>query len=97
MSKRYFEILIDGRAIVELDDEVINVVDDEWRSKFYPLHTPEQIAEHVGYNLIINKWKLSRLSGWANQPNSNARIIEVLSAELDISGISREEMLKMLP
>ena len=97
MSKRYFEILIDGRAIVELDDEVINVVDDEWCSKFYPLHTPEQIAEHVGYNLIINKRNLSKLAGWADQPNSNARVVEVLSADLDIHEISREKMLELLP
>ena len=78
MGKRRFRIEQVGVAIIELDDAVIKAVDDEWRSQFYGLHTPEEIAEHVGYNLLIGRATLSQLDGWADQPDSNARIVEWL-------------------
>lgn len=54
MSKRTFELEFTGTATIELDDAVIDAVDDDWRAVFYQLHTPEEIARHVGYNLVIN-------------------------------------------
>lgn len=75
MAKRRFLVEISGEAIIELDDAVIDVVDDEWRSVFYELRTPEEIAEHVAHNLIVNKWSLSSLDGWADQPDGNAKLV----------------------
>lgn len=80
MGKRHFNLhfSIHGEdvdsAIIELDDAVIEAVDDEWRSVFYKLRTPEEIAEHVGFNLIVNRQPLSNLDGWADQPDKNARV-----------------------
>lgn len=65
-------------AVIELDDAVIEAVDDEWRAQFYNLHTPERIAEHIGFNLIVNRRPLSDLDGWADQPDENARVIEFI-------------------
>lgn len=76
MGKRIFEIEIQATAIIELDDRVIDVVDDEWRSQLYDLFTPEDIAKHIAYNLLINKWGLSTLDGWADQPDENAKVID---------------------
>lgn len=82
MGKRRFELhfsmydeYVDS-AVIELDDAVIEAVDDAWRAMFYNLHTPERIAAHVGYNLIINGLSLSQMDGWADQPAENARVIE---------------------
>lgn len=82
MSKRRFRLsfgawggLIDDSAVIELDDRVIEAVDDEWRAVFCDLHTPEDIAKHVGFNLIFNLAPLSSLDGWADQPDSNARVL----------------------
>jgi len=75
MGKRTFQIEFTGSATLELDDQVIDVVDDAWRAGLYDLHTPEEIAEHIAYNLIFNKWSLSALDGWADQPDSNARLL----------------------
>ena len=63
-------------AWIELDQAVIDAVDDSWREMLYPLHTPEQIARHIAYNMVINRLKLSDLDGWADQPSSNAKILE---------------------
>ena len=82
MTKRTFEIefsfyheLVDT-AVIELDQAVIDAVDDDWRSVLYDLHTPEEIAEHIGWNLCARNVKLSNLDGWADQPDSNARIVK---------------------
>lgn len=75
MGKRQFEVTFEGTARIELDDEVIKVVDDEWRSGLYDLYTPEDIAEHIAYNLVINRRKLSCLDGWADQPDENASVL----------------------
>ena len=71
MAKRKFVIRFDGVTEIELDDQVIDVVDDEWRSQLYNLHTPEDIAEHIAYNYIFNNDRLSSLDGWADQSDSN--------------------------
>ena len=78
--KRRFEIVItvdnfyDYYAEIELDQKVIDAVTDEWRSVFYPLYTPEDIAEHIAYNLIINRARLTRLDGWADLSDGMAVI-----------------------
>ncbi len=89
MSKREFEITFRGTAYIKLDDQVIDVVDDEWRSYLYNLHTPEEIAEHIAYNLIFNSGELSMLDGWADQPDSNARLI---GGDADVDEIYAEEL-----
>jgi hypothetical protein len=59
---------------IELDDKVINVVNDEWRNVLYDLYTPEEIAEHIVYNMVVNHANLSQLDGWADQSNDNAKL-----------------------
>ncbi len=83
MGKRKFEITFNGIAYIELDDQVIDVVDDEWRSHLYNLRTPEEIAEHIAYNLIFNNGSLSILDGWADQPDENAKYRD-METEVDI-------------
>ena len=81
MAKRQFELHFSKYgenvdwALIELDDAVIEAVDDEWRSMFHNLHTPEEIAKCIGVNLIVNHQLLSSLDGWANQPDGNARVL----------------------
>jgi hypothetical protein len=86
MSTRTFTIHTSGEFELTLDEQVISVVDDEWRSQLYNLHTPEDIAEHIAYNLIFNGGYLSDLDGWADQPDSNAKL-----KEIDVS-ITAEEI-----
>ena len=90
MGKRRFEIRLDGLVEIELDDRVIDVVDDDWRASLYSLHTPEQIAEHIAYNMVINKWGLSVLDGWADQPDENARVIPGGDWDMDATEIKAE-------
>lgn len=68
-----FKITYTTYATLELDDEVINAVNDDWRSTFYNLFSPEEIAEHVGRNLILGA-RLSMLDGFADQSDSSAKL-----------------------
>lgn len=85
MTKHTFNIELAIDATLVLDDAVLNAVNDEWRGTFYNLQTWEAIAEHIAYNLIINKRELNQLDGWADQPASNATVelddVEVASFE----------------
>lgn len=88
---RTFEITFDGNATLVLEDAVIDAVDDSWRASFYDLVTPEQIAEQIAFNLLRG-WKLHQLDGWADQPDSNARLIENpndVFDDLSVSAIER--------
>jgi hypothetical protein len=73
---RKFIVRIYSDVELELDDQVIDVVDDEWRSGLYPLYTPEDIAEHIAYNVVVYKRQLSHLDGWADQPDTNVEFVE---------------------
>ena len=67
-------IIFDG--IIEIDDVVIKSVDDEWRSMFYNLTTPREIAEHIAYNIIVNNATLTRLDGFADLNDDYVRILK---------------------
>lgn len=61
---------------IDIEEEVIEAVNDEWRQHFYPsLKTPQDVAEHIAFNIIVNKSPLSMLEGFANWPDSHAKVI----------------------
>jgi len=76
MAKRTFVVDFEGSIIIELDDNVIKVVDDEWRKQMFDIRTPEEIAQHVAFNMVANRLDLEQIDGWANLPNDRARIVE---------------------
>jgi Ser-tRNA(Ala) deacylase AlaX len=86
MKRTFYVDFGDGGDItIELDEKVISVVDDEWRASMYNLHTPEEIAAHIASNLVEGS-RLSRLDGWADQPDENARIVENnINDELEVN------------
>ena len=64
-------------GVIEIDQRVIDQVDDEWRSFFYPsVDTPERVAEMVAYNLVVNNNSLSHIDGFADLDDDMARMIE---------------------
>jgi Ser-tRNA(Ala) deacylase AlaX len=75
MSKKTFYVRWEVECEIEIDEEVLSRVDDEWRSVFYSLHTNEDIANHIAYNLFFNQWPLSHLDGWADMKDNQAKIV----------------------
>ncbi len=73
--KGNYEEEIHFEGSIELDNEVISAVTDEWREHFYPsLTTPQRVAEHIAYNMIVNDLKLSGIDGFANLPDEMATL-----------------------
>ncbi|MCK5216371.1 MAG: hypothetical protein KAJ93_01190 [Methanosarcinales archaeon] len=70
----YHNETISFDGYIEIDDDVINSIDDEWREMFYDLTTHQEIAEHIAFNIIVNNAGLSRLDGFANFPDEFANI-----------------------
>ena len=89
MSERVFELTFHGSATIALDSSVIDVVDADWRSSLYDLHGAEEIARHVGYNLVVNGLHLSSMDGWADQDNSKARVLGPI--EWNAEAVERRE------
>ncbi len=74
---RKFTVRFSGEVTLELADEVISVVDDEWRANLYQLDTVDEIVQHLAYNVVVNNAELSHLDGWADQPDSNMKASRV--------------------
>ena len=72
--KQEFKIRIVGTATLTLDDKVVKGVDDGWRKQFYPLRSPKEIAEHIGYNMMVNDCTLSEIDGFADRKDGEARL-----------------------
>ena len=75
-------------AVIKLDDEVIDRVDDEWREHLYDLKTPEEIAVHICYNMVENNIGLSQMDGWADLPREMA--VMVKWPEFDVDMVAQE-------
>ena len=63
-------------GIIEIDDEVMLQVDDEWRTAFYSnINSKQDVAEHIAYNMIVNDATISRLDGFANFEDSCVMLV----------------------
>lgn len=66
-TKRKFRVRMTVDVEVEVDQAAIDVVDDEWRSHLFDLHSPSDIVEHVAFNHLLNGVDdINQLDGWAH-------------------------------
>lgn len=80
MAKRKFWVTLEFE--VEVDEKVLDRCDDEgWASENYDFTTPEQVAAHVGFNMVRNGIGLSSMDGFADLSDELATVIEPVSAE----------------
>jgi len=77
-------IFCDNYGIIELDQQVIDMVDDTWRSYFYDYTTPEEIAAHIAYNMVIHKLRLDEIEGFGDCNNGWARMIDNPSMDWEV-------------
>jgi hypothetical protein len=76
MAKKCFHVIFEVTVDVEIDDAVFDAVNDEWRSMFYNLWHEEDIVEHISRNIVANQMGLSDMDGWADQPDSNVKLLD---------------------
>ena len=83
MTTRRFEVefsmyggFVIDTGIIEIDQKVIDVVDDSWRDALYNLHTPEEIAAHIGFCKFVLNLPLTSMDGWANLDDKMLEVIK---------------------
>lgn len=84
MRRRF---VVKGTIEIKVDFEEALMPDDEWRSVFYSIYTIEELAEHLAWNLGINKWSLSSLDGFADRPDKDAVLLDVDVEFLEVEEI----------
>jgi hypothetical protein len=87
MTVRRFRVEWVVDCEIALDEEVISRVDDEWRSALYDLKNPNEVAEHIAYNLVMHNTRLSQLDGWADMSDTQAILISDGIAEMSCEEI----------
>lgn len=73
--KGNYEEDIHFEGTLELDDAVIANVDDSWRKLFYDFNEPQQVADHIVFNMIVNDLTLSKIDGFANLSDNMAILL----------------------
>lgn len=80
MAKRKFWVTLEFE--VEVDEQALDRCnDDEWRKEMYHFTTHEQVAAHVGFNMVRNNIGLSSMDGFADLSDDLAKVVEPVSAE----------------
>jgi hypothetical protein len=80
-KKRRFTVTV--TATVEIDQSVFDEVEkDDWRGTFYNLQGDEEVAAHVGGNLIRGA-SFSQLDGFGRLPDDAARSLDDWDAEAE--------------
>ncbi len=75
MAKKVYNVTLVGEIEIELDDAVIEAGgSNEYKDVMGYTMKPQETAEHLAYNMLINNALLENLDGFADQPNSNAKI-----------------------
>ncbi len=74
---RRFKVVKVVTVEVSVDQRVLDdVLTDEWRSSFYKLYTPGDVAEHLAFNFMQGR-DLHMLDGFADQDPERARLHDV--------------------
>lgn len=70
-----FEISVATTVEVAVDDSLMP--DDEWRATFYNLKSLEQMAGHIVWNIVVQRF--SQVEGIAPEDHNKFRILDVES------------------
>jgi len=55
---------------IEISEDLLSsVLTDDWRKQFYKFTKPEEVAEHLVYNMARGT-SLQSIDGYADQPNT---------------------------
>lgn len=74
---------------IEVEERLLDdALTAEWQQNFYCLTSPVDVAGHLTYNLIQGR-RLSSLDGFADQPESAARILDIHVEDDDTQELPR--------
>lgn len=87
------EMMVYCTITVEDQDVLDRITGDggeEWRSRFYDLHTAEDVAEHLAFNAVTNGvHDVRRLEGWADVESDRAVTVDVDNTDFHVEEVIR--------
>lgn len=98
MRKFRFTISVDdnetGQGIIELDESVIvEGLSEEFKKYFYDLHTPEGVASHIAWCMVVRDLYPEVIEGWLILNKDTAKITHFPSGYNDFE-VTAEEITK---
>lgn len=73
-KKRKFTVEFQATLELEIDESVIERgLSAEWQSVYYKFETPEEVAKHIAYNMVVNRAGLSEFDGFADLDDGQAK------------------------
>lgn len=87
MTTRKFRVTVTASVTLELDERVLAHVDDDWRRQFYPLRSAEEVAEHLGHNVLLNGCDLSDIDGFANLDDALMRVSDEDVEDIEVEAL----------
>jgi hypothetical protein len=85
--RRHFLVEMTVSVELEVAETVFEqVLTDEWRGQFYPLHSRDDLVEHLAFNLLKGH-RLSMLDGFANLADD---LVVMSSADWDVGSCVEE-------
>jgi hypothetical protein len=72
-----FKVTYEVTVELDIDRSVIKeATSADWRKSFYDLHTPEDVADHIGFNAIANDIRdVTALDGFAHIEKGKVKYI----------------------
>ena len=64
-------------------DIVARALTEEWQRQFYPFDTEAEVLEHLIYNLVLQRQRLSSLDGWADCADTAVRVVDLRMLDRD--------------
>jgi hypothetical protein len=77
-------------GVIELDQQVFDNVDDEWRKDIYNIGGDDEIAAFIGYHLCVRNSRLNEIEGFSNLENNLANVIKWPQGLDDYKTIAKE-------
>jgi hypothetical protein len=75
-KRRKFKVVFEVEIDVEVDDDVVqDALSDDFKKSFYKFDDPAAVAQHLAYNFVANRAKLSSLDGFAQWTDKKAKLV----------------------
>jgi hypothetical protein len=79
LKPKKFSLVYETRLEIEIDPRVFKqALDPDWARQFYKF-TEQEIAEFVGYNVVVNNCRLSQIDGFANLADDLIKVTKLVT------------------
>jgi hypothetical protein len=73
-----FHVVITSYVDIDIADEIVDLhKDPEWVDSFYGLRSPKAVAEHLAWNIALNRRSLSQLDGFADKDDGMVTVTNI--------------------